>query len=71
VAMAGRPSDAPSQRVRFAPVAIATEAGVLAPAAGMIEIELANGTRLRITGPVDAAVVSAAVAAAVRGEQPR
>jgi transposase len=50
---------------RFAPVQIVGEApsrGLPAPA-GVIEIELAGGTRLRITGAVDAETVSAAVGA--------
>jgi transposase len=49
----------------FASVRIVGETavpGLLAPL-GMIEIELAGGTRVRITGAVDAATVSAAVAA--------
>jgi hypothetical protein len=37
----------------------------------MIEIAFASGTRLRITGSVDAATVSAAIAAATRGERGR
>jgi len=36
---------------------------------GVIEIELADGTRLRITGAVDATTVSAAVGAPVRKER--
>ncbi len=52
----------------FAAVTIATEPGVarsptLTPAGGLIEIELATGTRLRISGAVDAATVSAVIAA--------
>ena len=49
----------------FAPVQVISEpvAPGLPAAVGMIEIELAGGTRLRITGPVDAATVSAAVGA--------
>jgi len=38
---------------------------------GAIEIELASGTRLRITGAVDAATLSAAIAALVAGERRR
>ena len=55
----------------FAPVRIARTpaSGVVGP--GMIEIEFASGTRLRITGSVDAATVSAAIAAAARGERRR
>jgi transposase len=50
---------------RFVPVRIVGEApsrGLPAPV-GVIEIELAGGTRLRITGAVDAETVSAAVGA--------
>jgi transposase len=36
---------------------------------GVIEIELAGGTRLRITGAVDAATVSAAVGALAAKER--
>jgi transposase len=56
---------------RFAPVQIIGEPaapGLPAPV-GVIEIELAGGTRLRITGAVDAATVTAAVAALVAKEQ--
>jgi hypothetical protein len=35
----------------------------------MIEIEFASGVRLRITGLVDAAMMSAAIAAVTRGER--
>jgi transposase len=42
--------------------------GMPAPV-GVIEIELAGGTRLRITGAVDAATVTAAVAALVAKER--
>lgn len=52
----------------FAAVTIAAEPSValrptLAPAGGLIEIEFATGARLRISGAVDAATVSAAIAA--------
>jgi transposase len=56
---------------RFAPVQIIGEPaapGLPAPV-GVIEIELAGGTRLRITGAVDAATVTAAVAALVAKER--
>jgi transposase len=71
VAPVRRPSDAQGNEVQFAPVAIAADERVFAPSPGMIEIEFASGTRLRITGPVDAAAVSAAIAAAARGERRR
>jgi hypothetical protein len=41
------------------------------PAAGVIEIEFATGARLRIAGSLDAATVSAAIGAVVRGERRR
>jgi transposase len=55
----------------FAPVRIVAEAAVpgLPAAVSMIEIELAGGTRLRITGAADAATVTAAVAALVAKER--
>ena len=51
----------------FAPVQVISELAApgLAAPMGVIEIELAGGTRLRITGAVDAATVSAAVGALV------
>jgi transposase len=50
---------------RFAPVQVIGEpaAPTLPAPVGMIEIEFGGGTRLRITGAVDAATVSAAVGA--------
>jgi transposase len=56
---------------RFTPVQIIGEpaaSGLPAPV-GVIEIELAGGTRLRITGAVDAATVSAAVGALAAKER--
>jgi transposase len=56
---------------RFTPVQIIAEPavpGVPTPV-GMIEIELAGGTRLRITGAADAATVTAAVVALVAKER--
>ena len=54
----------------FAPVRIAT---ATAPAgvgsAGMIEIEFAAGARMRITGAVDVAALTAAVAALAGGRR--
>ena len=70
LAPVGRPSDAPASAVQFASVAIAADERVAA-APGMIEIEFAGGTRLRITGSVKATAVSAAIAAAARGERHR
>ena len=55
----------------FTPVQIigATAAPGLPAPVGVIEIELAGGTRLRITGAVDAATVSAAVGALAAKER--
>jgi transposase len=56
---------------RFTPVRIVGEPaarGLPAPA-GVIEIELADATRVRITGAVDAATVAAAVGALVAKER--
>jgi transposase len=39
--------------------------------AGVIEVELATGSRLRIGGPIDAATVSAAITALTRSERRR
>ena len=69
LAVARQPNDAPG--VQFTSVAIATDERVLGAPPRMIEIEFASGTRLRITGLVDAATVSAAIAAATRGERRR
>jgi transposase len=56
---------------RFMPVQILGEPAVpgLPAPVGMIEIELADGTRLRITGAVDAVTVSAAVGALMAKER--
>jgi transposase len=53
----------------FAAVAVAPERPL--PPPGVIEVEFASGVRLRIAGPVDAAMVSAAIAALARGERRR
>jgi len=66
-----RRDEAPS---RFAAVTVSAEP-VSTPALptppGVIEIEFASGARLRITGAVDAATLSAAVGALVAGERRR
>ena len=58
----------------FAAVTVSPEP-VSAPAlpapSGVIEIEFANGARVRITGSVDAGTISAAVAALAQGERRR
>jgi|SRR5215469_3180407 len=64
-----QPSGGPAGEVQFASVAIATDRRTLAAPAGMIEIEFARGARVRITGLVDAATMSAAIAAVTRGER--
>jgi len=68
LAPAGRASGAPGNAVEFASVAMGPDTRARAAPSGVIEIELASGTRLRITGSVDAATVSAAIAAAARGD---
>ncbi len=58
------------QPAGFAPVRIASDAasaGVAGP--GTIEIEFATGARMRITGAVDAAAVTAAVAVLAEGRR--
>jgi transposase len=47
----------------FAPVAIVPDAAAAAAATSTIEIELAGGTRMRITGAADPAIVSVLIAA--------
>jgi transposase len=54
------------QGIGFAPVQIALEA---ISAGGAMEIEFANGARMRITGAVEAAMVTAAVAALAEGRR--
>ena len=65
--LCGRPGAAS----RFTPVQIIGKpaASGLPARVGVIEIELAGGTRLRITGAVDAATVTAAVAALAAKER--
>src|ERR1700694_4756997 len=58
----------------FAAVTVSPEpvsVPALPAAPGVIEIEFAGGARLRITGAVDAATLSAAVAALAQGERRR
>jgi transposase len=64
-------SGAPAGEVEFASVAVVTDRRTLVAPAGMVEIEFANGARLRITGLVDASTLSAAIAAVARGERGR
>jgi transposase len=52
----------------FAPVRIASEAALVGVAGhGAIEIEFANGARMRITGAVDPAMLTAAIVALAAG----
>lgn len=54
----------------FAPVRISHEvASAVAAGSGTIEIELASGARMRITGAVDAATLTAAIAALSAGRR--
>ena len=56
----------------FAAVRIAAEpAATDLPVPGLIEVEFANGSRMRITGAVDPATLAAAVAALMSGVRPR
>jgi transposase len=58
----------------FAAVTVSSAAvstAALPAPSGVIEIEFAGGARLRITGAVDAATLSAAMAALVQGERRR
>jgi transposase len=55
----------------FAPVAIVPDAGGPAAATSTIEVELAGGTRMRITGAADPAIVSALIAALAKIARPR
>ena len=56
--------EAPSgQEALFAAVRIAAEpAAVSLSAAGIIEMEFANGSRMRVSGAVDPAILAAALA---------
>ncbi len=57
-------------RIGFVPVRIAPEETAAGPAdRGTIEIEFATGARMRITGVVDAAALTAAVAVLAEGRR--
>ena len=64
-----------TQVAAFSPVAIAPEPGTVPPAApessGTIEIEFATGGRMRITGAVEASVVSALLGVLASGKRRR
>jgi transposase len=66
------PKDAPAQQMGFVPAMVVPESGttpgpVGSAGGGAIEIEFAAGARMRITGAVDAATLTAAVAALADG----
>jgi transposase len=60
----------PDEPVRFAAVAITPERPALpaASAAGVIEVEFAAGSRMRITGAVEASLVSALIKALAKSK---
>jgi transposase len=63
-----RPQLAP----QFTAVRVAADPGsAVQPGRGMIEVEFASGSRMRITGAVDPATLAAAVAALMSGLRPR
>ena len=62
------PAGAPAS---FAPVAIVPDGAGSAAAASTIDIELAGGTRMRITGAADPAIVSALIAGLAKLARPR
>jgi transposase len=55
----------------FAPVAIVPDAVAPVAATSTIEVELAGGTRMRITGAADPAVVTALIAGLAKIARPR
>jgi transposase len=57
--------------VGFAAVRVAEPVSMALAAPGVMEIEFAGGTRMRITGAVDPAALTAAVAALASGERRR
>jgi transposase len=57
------------QGIGFAPVRIAPMVAAADLVGGAIEIEFASGARMRITGAVEAAMVTAAVAALAEGRR--
>jgi transposase len=64
----------PAPTPAFSPVAVLPEPGVAPPlpeTAGVIEIEFAGGGRMRITGAVEAATVSALMKALSKGRRRR
>jgi transposase len=73
---ATRTHNAAEQQVGFVPAVVVAEPAPPVPlpsastGGGAIEIEFASGARMRITGAVDAAILTAAVAA-LSGTRPR
>jgi transposase len=68
------PKDAPTQQMGFVPAMVVPKSGstpglVGLAGGGAIEIEFAAGARMRITGAVHAATLTAAVAALAGGRQ--
>jgi transposase len=68
------PTEAPAGRTGFVPAMVVAGSGaasgpVGSAGTGAIEIEFAAGTRMRITGTVDAAMLKAAVAALADGQR--
>ena len=59
----------------FNPVAVASESGAASPSSpettGVIEIEFAAGGRMRVTGPVEASMVSALIRALAKSKRRR
>ena len=55
----------------FAPVTVAASLQVAAPDPGAIEIDFANGARMRVTGAVDEATLAAALRALSDGRRSR
>jgi transposase len=56
-------------RIDFAPVQVMAEPAPESAGIGAIEIELATGTRMRITGAVDRATLTAAIVVLAGGRQ--
>jgi transposase len=66
-----RADDAPAGEVQFAAVAVTPAERVCAAPSSVIEIEFADGTRLRITGSAEAATVSALMKALAKNRRRR
>jgi len=56
-------------RIDFAPVQVMAESAPESAGIGAIEIELATGARMRITGAVDKATLTAAIVVLAGGRQ--